>query len=38
MIRPILLTPTEVTTLIEPKLYDYFPIVIYFAFVVAVGS
>lgn len=37
MIRPILLTPTEVTTLIEPKLYDYFPIVIYFAFVVAVG-
>nr|WP_270626352.1 sodium:solute symporter family protein [Varibaculum timonense] len=25
------------TTLIEPKLYDYFPIVIYFAFVVAVG-
>ena len=37
MIRPILLTPTEVTTLIEPKLYDYYPIVIYFAFVVAVG-
>lgn len=37
MIRPILLTPTEVTTLIEPKLYDYFPIVVYFAFVVAVG-
>ncbi len=36
MIHPILM-PNEVTTLIEPKLYDYFPIVIYFAFVVAVG-
>ena len=37
MIHPILLMPNEATTLIEPKLYDYFPIIVYFAFVVAVG-
>lgn len=37
MIHPILLMPNEVTTLIEPKFYDYFPIIVYFAFVVAVG-
>lgn len=36
MIHPILM-PNEVTTLIEPKFYDYFPIIVYFAFVVAVG-
>ncbi|MDU3273694.1 sodium:solute symporter family protein [Varibaculum cambriense] len=37
MSHPILLMPNEVTTLIEPKFYDYFPIIVYFAFVVAVG-
>lgn len=37
MIHPILLMPNEATTLIEPKFYDYFPIIVYFAFVVAVG-
>ena len=36
MIHPILM-PNEVTTLIEPKFYDSFPIIVYFAFVVAVG-
>lgn len=36
MIHPILM-PNEATTLIEPKFYDYFPIIVYFAFVVAVG-
>ncbi|WP_288292787.1 sodium:solute symporter family protein [uncultured Varibaculum sp.] len=37
MSHPIILMPNEVTTLIEPKFYDYFPIIVYFAFVVAVG-